>query len=241
MKVVILCGGKGTRLGFETKIIPKPMVKIDNDPILYHIINYYIKFGYQDFIIALGYKGKIISKYLKQKFRSKINLKCINTGLNTLTGTRLLKLNKYLKNESNFMLTYGDGLTNQNLLKLESFHLKNKKTATMTVVRPPVRFGEVKLKQKLITNFKEKPQIKNSWINGGFFVFNKKIFKYLNKKKNEMLEKSPLEKLSTHKQLLAFKHHGFWQCMDTPRDKEFIKELIRRKKAPWLKKSRETY
>ena len=111
----------------------------------------------------------------------------------------------------------------------------------MTVVRPPVRFGEVKLKKKLITNFKEKPQIKNSWINGGFFVFNKKIFKYLNKKKNEMLEKSPLEKLSTHKQLLAFKHHGFWQCMDTPRDKEFIKELIRRKKAPWLKKSRKTY
>ena len=241
MKVIILCGGKGARLGFETKIIPKPMVKIDNDPILYHIINYYMKFGYRDFIIALGYKGKIISKYLKKKFKSKINLKCINTGLNTLTGTRLLKLYKYLKNENNFMLTYGDGLTNQNLLKLKSFHLKNKKTATMTVVRPPVRFGEVKLKQKLITNFKEKPQIKNSWINGGFLVFNKKIFKYLNKKKNEMLEKSPLEKLSTHKQLLAFKHHGFWQCMDTPRDKEFIKELIRRKKAPWLKKSRKTY
>ena len=125
MKVIILCGGKGTRLGFETKIIPKPMVKIDNDPILYHIINYYMKFGYRDFIIALGYKGKIISKYLKKNFKYKKNLKCINTGLNTLTGTRLLKLYRYLKNENTYAYIWR-WINKSKLIKLKSFHLKNK-------------------------------------------------------------------------------------------------------------------
>ncbi len=233
MKVVILCGGKGTRLGFETKTIPKPMAKIDNDPIILHIINYYKKFGYKDFILALGYKGSVIKNYFKNKKKKlSIDIKCINTGKNTLTGGRLLKLKKYLAKEENFMLTYGDGLTNQNLNKLEQFHNKNKKIATMTIVRPPVRFGEVKLNGMLIKNFKEKPQIKNSWINGGFFIFNKKIFKFLGRD-NEMLERTPIEKIAKRKQLVGYKHLGFWQCMDTPREKEYLKKLLKEKKAPW--------
>ena len=231
MKIVILCGGKGTRLGFETKIIPKPMVKLDGDPIVVHLMKYYKKYGYNDFILALGYKGTVIKKFFKKK-RFSFNVKCIDTGKNTLTGGRLLKLKKYLIKEKNFMLTYGDGLTNQNIKKLEKFHLRNNKTATMTIVRPPVRFGEVKTKGLLIRNFKEKPQIKQSWINGGFFVFNKDIFKFLGSG-NEMLEKTPIEKLSKKKELLGFKHLGFWQCMDTPRDKEYLQNLLKIKKAPW--------
>ena len=232
MKVVILCGGKGSRLGAETKVIPKPMVKIDKDPIIVHIVNCYKKYGYNDFVLALGYKGSIIKSFFKKKNKLKIKIKCINTGINTLTGGRLLKLRKYLSDEENFMLTYGDGLTNQNLNKLEKFHLKNKKIATMTIVRPPVRFGEVKINGVLIQKFKEKPQIKNSWINGGFFIFNKKIFNFLGIG-NEMLEKSPIEKLAKKKQLIGFKHLGFWQCMDTPREKEYLKKLLKEKKAPW--------
>ncbi len=233
MKVVILCGGKGTRLGLETKTIPKPMAKIDNDPIILHIINYYIKFGYKDFILALGYKGSVIKNYFKNKKKKlSIDIKCINTGINTLTGGRLLKLKKHLSKEENFMLTYGDGLTNQNLNKLEQFHNKNKKIATMTIVRPPVRFGEVKINGMLIQNFKEKPQIKNSWINGGFFIFNKKIFKFLGRG-NEMLERTPIEKIAKKKQLIGYKHLGFWQCMDTPREKEYLKKLLKEKNAPW--------
>ena len=180
MKVVILCGGKGTRLGFETKIIPKPMAKIDKDPIILHIINFYKKFGFSDFILALGYKGKIIKKYFNIK-KLPLKIQCIDTGANTLTGGRLLKLKKYLKLEENFMLTYGDGLTNQNIKKLIKFHLKNNKVATMTIVRPPVRFGEVKVKGAHIKKFMEKPQITNSWINGVLF-----LKKYLNIWEKEM-------------------------------------------------------
>ncbi len=231
MKIVILCGGKGTRLGFETKILPKPMVKLDKDPIILHIINYYKKFGYKDFILALGYKGNLIKRYFKKK-KYPFLINCIDTGAETLTGGRLLKLKKYLKNEENFMLTYGDGLTSQNLNKLEKFHLKHKKIASMTIVRPPVRFGEVKISGSIIKKFKEKPQITNSWINGGFFVFKKEIFKYLGKG-NEMLERTPMSNLTKKKQLVGFKHNGFWQCMDTPRDKEFLKTLLRKNNAPW--------
>ena len=233
MKVVILCGGKGTRLGFETKIIPKPMAKIDKDPIITHIINYYKKFGYNEFILALGHKGSIIKNYFKNRNKDSLTkIKCIDTGIKTLTGSRLLKLKKYLSNEKNFMLTYGDGLTNQNLNALENFHIKKKKIATMTIVRPPVRFGEVKLRGNLVKDFKEKPQIHKSWINGGFFVFSKDIFKFLGKK-NEMLETKPLEKLSKKRQIIGFKHLGFWQCMDTPRDKQYLVKLLKTKKAPW--------
>ena len=233
MKTVILCGGKGTRLGFETKSIPKPMVKIDNKPILVHILKLYKRYGFNDFILAIGYKGTIIKKYFEKR-NSKLNVKVVDTGKDTLTGTRIFKLKKYLYNEENFMLTYGDGLSNQNIKKLVNFHKKHNKIATMTVVRPPVRFGEVKLKNNNdVVTFKEKSQIKKGWINGGFFVFNKKIFKYLSNI-NEMLERDPLEKIVKKNELKAFKHYGFWQCMDTPRHKEFLKKLIKEKNPPWM-------
>ena len=192
MKVVILCGGKGTRLGVETKTVPKPMVKIDKNPILVHILKLYENYGYKDFILALGYKGIYIKQFFKKR-KSNLKIKLVETGKNSLTGTRLLKLKRYLSEEEDFMLTYGDGLSNQNLKKLVSFHKSHKKIGTMTVVRPPVRFGEVSLKGKNVKKFKEKPQIKSGWINGGFFVFNRKFFKFLNTKSNEMLERAPLE------------------------------------------------
>ncbi len=232
MKVVILCGGFGSRLGKETSVIPKPLVKIDKDPILIHILKLYYKHGYNDFILALGYKGNFIKNFFKKnKFQFKV--RTIFTGKKTLTGGRLLKLKKYLKKENNFMLTYGDGISDQNIKQLEKFHLNHNKIATMTVVRPPVRFGEVTLKKDKIIKFKEKPQIKSSWINGGFFVFSNKIFKFLSKY-NEMLERNPMEKLYKKNQLMAFRHHGFWQCMDTQRDKDLLVKLIKDKKAPWI-------
>ena len=233
MKVVILCGGFGSRLGHETNIIPKPMVKIDKDPIIVHILKQYYKYGYKEFILALGYKGEHIQNFFKKK-KFKFKVQTIFTGRKTLTGGRLLKLKKYLKKEKNFMLTYGDGISNQNIRNLTKFHLRHKKTATMTVVRPPVRFGEVTLQKDKVVKFMEKPQIKTSWINGGFFVFSNKIFNYLSSL-NEMLERKPMEKLFKKKELMAFKHHGFWQCMDTQRDKELLAELIRKKNAPWMK------
>ena len=235
MKVVILCGGLGSRLSEETRIKPKPMVKIGNKPILNHIINIYESFGYKEFYLALGYKGHIIKKYFANtKHKSKFNL--ISTGGKTLTGGRLLRLKKYFKKNENFMLTYGDGLTSQNLNNLIKFHLKNNKIATMTVVRPPVRFGEVKMKNNLINSFKEKPQSSSGWINGGFFVFNSKIFEFI-KNDKIMLEREPLEKLSKIGQLVGYKHYGFWQCMDTLRDKKFLESIYKKNKnkSPWIK------
>ena len=231
MKVVILCGGLGSRLAEETKLIPKPMVKIGKLPILIHIINYYKKFGLKNFILATGYKSKIIDNY----FKNKKDITCIFTGKNTLTGGRVLRLKKYFKKNENFLLTYGDGLTNQNINKLIRFHLKNKKIATLTAVMPPARFGVLKIKRNKITSFKEKIQMKNNWINGGFFVFNSKIFKFISGDKT-MLEREPFQNLSKKGQLIAFKHNGFWQCMDTMRDKMALNKLIKEKKAPWLKK-----
>ena len=233
MKTVILCGGYGTRLSQETRIKPKPMVKIGNIPILQHIMNIYSKHGFDNFILALGYKGHFIKKYFKNKKNN--NLKLVDTGINTLTGGRLLRLKKFFKEGENFMLTYGDGLSNQNLKKLLKFHLKHKKIATMTVVRTPVRFGEVKLKGNLVSSFKEKPQSSTAWINGGFFVFNYKIFDFI-KNDKIMLEREPMEKLQKIKKLYGYKHTGFWQCMDTLRDKNYLNKLYKSNKLAWLKK-----
>ena len=233
MKTIILCGGKGTRLGEETKTIPKPMVKIGNKPILQHIIEIYKFYGFKEFYIALGYKGEIIKNFFKKKFPN-ISIKLIDTGRETMTGGRLMRLKKIFKKNENFMMTYGDGLTNQNIKKLVSFHFKHKKIATMTIVRPPVRFGEVKLKKNKIIEFKEKPQSQTGWINGGFFVLNSAIFKYL-KHDNEMFERAPLDKISKRGQLMAFKHDSFWQCMDTPRDKKLLNDIWKKGKAPWKK------
>lgn len=231
MKVVILCGGVGSRLAEETKLIPKPMVKIGKIPIVQHIINYYSFFGFKEFILATGYKKKVLENYYKNNKK----VKCIFTGKNTLTGGRLLRLKKYFKKNENFLLTYGDGLTNQNLRKLTNFHLKNKKIATLTAVKPPARFGVLKLNGKKIISFKEKPQLQKNWINGGFFVFNSKIFNFISGDR-VMLEREPFKKLTKKKELIAFKHNGFWQCMDTLRDKNVLSELLKKDQAPWIKK-----
>lgn len=228
MKVIIFCGGLGTRIGEETKKIPKPMIKINSVPILERIINLFYKYGHNDFILATGYKSKIIENYFNKK--KNYNLQCIYTGLKTNTGGRLLKLKNYIKPGEDFFLTYGDGLSNQNLNNLIKFHKQKKKIGTITVVRPPARFGEVTLrKNSLVSNFEEKPKVRYGWINGGFFIFNQNIFKYL-KKKNEVFEKTPLERLVKNKELSAFKHEGIWQCMDTQRDKKIISELVKKNK-----------
>ena len=228
MKIIILCGGLGSRLAEETKLIPKPMVKIGKISILEHIIKIYQSYGFKEFILATGYKNKIIKNY----FKNKKNIKCVFTGKETMTGGRILRLKKYFKKNENFMMTYGDGLTNQNINQLVQFHLNNKKIATMTVVKPPARFGEVFLKGNRVMKFEEKPQLNNNWINGGFFVLNYKIFKYIAGDQT-MLERQPLNKLTKIKELIAFQHHGFWHCMDTMRDKNLLNKLWNSKKAPW--------
>ena len=227
MKVVILAGGLGTRLSEYTKTIPKPMVKILNIPILERIIKYYSKFNYKEFIIAVGYKEKIIKNYFKKK-KLNLNIKVVSTGKHTMTGGRLKRLSKYLK-DATFMLTYGDGLANVDLKKLYKFHKKNKKLITLTVVRPPARFGYVKLKGNRVKFFKEKSSTHEGWINGGFFVIEPKFLKYIQNDKT-FLEREPLERATKLKQLYAFKHEDFWHCMDTPRDKNNIEEMLRKKK-----------
>jgi glucose-1-phosphate cytidylyltransferase len=231
MKVVILAGGKGTRLSEYTKILPKPMIKIGSKPILEHIINYYMKFGYRDFIIASGYKHKIIKNYFKNK-KKFANIEVVNTGVETLTGLRLKKLKNKLK--QTFMLTYGDGLANINLKKLLNFHKKSKKLITLTAVHPPARFGELSIKKQTVTKFEEKPQLQKGWINGGYFVVEPKFLEFI-ENKNVMLERSPLIKAVNKKKLGAYKHEGFWFCMDTLRDKKVLDNMIKNKKSPWIK------
>ena len=231
MKVIILAGGKGTRISEYTKIIPKPMIQIGSKPILEHIIEYYMKFGLNEFIIAGGYKYLIIKEYFKNSKLS-ANIRVINTGLQTLTGSRLKKLSKEL-NET-FMLTYGDGLSNINLKKLLIFHKKNKKKITLTAVHPPARFGELTISGKTVSKFQEKPQLQKGWINGGFFVVEPEFLNFIGTK-NVMLERSPLAKAVKTKNLAAYKHNSFWFCMDTLRDKEVLELLIKNQRAPWLK------
>ena len=227
MKVVILCGGLGTRLSEETSTKPKAMVKIGKVPILIHIMKHYERYGFNEFIVALGYKGHVIKKYFKSKKNNRIHL--IDTGQKTLTGGRIKKLKNLLKNEKEFMLTYGDGLSNINLKKLLQFHRKHKKMATITAVRPPLRFGELEINFKnfLVKKFEEKPQGTSGRINGGFFIFDNKVLKLF--KKDEMLERGPIQKLARSKNLVAYKHNGFWQCMDTLRDKEILEDAVRKK------------
>jgi len=231
MKVVILAGGLGTRLSEYTSLIPKPMVKIGDKPMLWHIMKIYAKFGFNDFYIALGYKGKIIKKYFSKKFPN-WSINFIETGQNTMTGGRVKRLKDIIGNET-FMLTYGDGLSNINIKKLLKFHKKHKKLATVSVVRPPARFGVVKLNKDRVTYFKEKSKLDEVWINGGFFVIEPQFFDYI-KNDSTYLEREPLETVSRKKQLFAFKHNGFWQCMDTKRDLERLK-LLYSKNPLWLR------
>jgi glucose-1-phosphate cytidylyltransferase len=207
------------------------MIKIGSKPILEHIINYYMKFGYRDFIIASGYKHKIIKNYFKNK-KKFVNIEVVNTGVETLTGLRLKKLKNKLK--QTFMLTYGDGLANINLKKLLNFHKKNKKLITLTAVHPPARFGELSIKKQTVTKFEEKPQLQKGWINGGYFVVEPKFLEFI-ENKNVMLERSPLIKAVNKKKLGAYKHEGFWFCMDTLRDKKVLDNMIKNKKSPWIK------
>ena len=231
IKVVILAGGLGSRLSELTNKIPKPMVKIGGKPMIAHIINLYVKYGFKNFIIAGGYKYKVIQKFFKNYKKNKIKINVINTGLNSLTATRILKLKKYL-NKKTFMITYGDGLCSVNLKKLLKYHLQNKKTLTLTAVHPPARFGELELKKNVVKRFNEKPQLQKGWINGGFFVAEPNIFKFLSKK-NQMIEREPIAKIVKAKKLIAYKHKYFWYCVDNLRDKIVLENLYKKNKKIW--------
>ena len=225
MKVILLAGGFGTRLSEYTKTIPKPMMTVGGKPILLHIMKHYAKYGFKDFYIALGYKGEVVKKFFNKNFFDwKINL--IDTGKNTMTGGRLKRLKRYIGEET-FMMTYGDGVSNVNLKNLLKFHKKNKKLVTLTAVRPPARFGALKLQGQYVSYFKEKSKLDEGWINGGFFIMEPKFLKFIKNDKT-YLEREPLEKASKTKQLTAFKHEGFWQCMDTKRDRDKLNKILKK-------------
>tara|TARA_B100001093_G_C26835509_1_gene1018154 strand:- start:6 stop:719 length:714 start_codon:yes stop_codon:yes gene_type:complete len=232
MKVVILAGGKGSRISYYSEKIPKPMIKIGNIPMLTHIMRYFMYYGYDDFIIAAGYKKKIISNFYKNSKEFK-KLRIFNTGLSTMTGGRILKLKKILKKEKNFFLTYGDGISNINLNDLEKFHKDKNKIATVSAVRPPVKFGEISIgKNNLVKSFVEKPQLNSGWINGGFFVLNKNVFNYI-KDSNTVFEREPLASLAKKKQLNSYKHNGYWRCMDNLNEKNQLEQIFKKFRSIW--------
>lgn len=253
MKVVILAGGFGTRLSEETDLKPKPMIEIGDKPILWHIMKIYSHFGFNDFIICLGYKGHMIKEYFANYFIHNSDLtidlgknhievhnsNCepwkvtlVNTGLNTQTGGRIKRIQEYIKNET-FMLTYGDGVGNIDLNKLLEFHKTHNKYATVTAVQPSGRFGSLNIDDKDdVLMFEEKPKGDKSWINGGFFVLEPKIFEYI-ENDNTYWEREPLENLAKENQLVAYKHYGFWKPMDTLRDKRELESLWLSGNAPW--------
>ena len=252
MKVVILAGGLGTRISEYTDVIPKPMISIGNEPIINHIMSIYSKYGFNDFIIALGYKSEVIKEYflnfknlnsdleinLKDGTKNFLmtteinwNIKLVNTGKLSMTGGRILRLKRYIGNET-FMLTYGDGVSDINIKNLIEFHKNKSKVATVTAVRPVARFGELQIKDKNVISFSEKPQTQKGWINGGFFVFEPEIFDYL-ENDNTVLEKEPLINLSSENKLAAYQHNGFWHCMDTKRDKLILDSLCKDTTPPW--------
>lgn len=252
MKVVILAGGRGTRLAEETEIRPKPMVEIGGLPILWHIMKIYSQHHFNEFFIALGYKGDLIKHFFLdycnldanmtiQLSRGRIKrhahetenwtVHLIDTGQETFTGGRIKRLQPWLA-KGTFMVTYGDGVADIDLKALQRFHRAHGKIATITAVRPPSRFGGLVFDGDLISEFSEKPQVGEGWINGGFMVFEPEIFNYL-KNDRSILEIDVLEKLASAGQLTAFRHNGFWQCMDTLRDKRFLEKMWNEKKAPW--------
>jgi|TARA_A100001388_G_scaffold275021_1_gene259741 glucose-1-phosphate cytidylyltransferase len=233
MKTVILAGGLGTRLAEYTDKIPKPMVKIGDKPILSHIMNFYQSFGFDDFIIAAGYKKNVIIEYYKGSKEFK-NLKIIDTGESTMTGGRILRLKSFFEKDENFFMTYGDGLCSINLNDLTNFHKKNGKIATVTAVHPPVRFGELEIQGDKVTKFEEKPQASAGWINGGYFVLKSDVFDYIDNDQT-LFEKEPMTRLYQKNNLNAYKHEGFWKCMDTLRDKIDLEQILKDKGAIWKK------
>ena len=233
MKIAILAGGFGTRLSEYTDSIPKPMVPIGGKPIIEHIMESYASYGYKEFYIALGYKGDVIKKYF-QNFKKDWKINLVDTGSDTLTGGRLKRLKKYLLDDT-FLLTYGDGLSDINIKELVKFHHAHKKMVTISAVRPPARFGALSLEGNEVIKFKEKTQLGQSWINGGFFVIDPKFFELIDGDKTA-LESTPLEKVTILKEIRAFKHEGFWQCMDHKLDKDLLDQMIKNGKTPWIKK-----
>jgi glucose-1-phosphate cytidylyltransferase len=252
MKVAILAGGFGSRLSEETEIKPKPMVEIGGKPILWHIMMHYSCYGFNDFVIALGYKGEVIKKYMVDycSFQSNLTVKIkngevivhdgpkqdwtvelVDTGPRTQTGGRIKRLAPYLKNET-FMLTWGDGVSNVPLDKLLEYHRSHGKLATVTAVRPPARYGLMTFNGDQVSEFTEKPQIGEGWINGAFFVLEPGIFEYI-AGDGTVWEKEPLEGLARDGQLMAYKHDSFWQCMDTLREKHILETMWESGKAPW--------
>jgi len=230
MKAVILAGGYGTRISEESNIIPKPLIEIGGKPILWHIMKIYSAYKIDDFIICLGYKGEKIKEYFEQ-FDSKLwNIQLIDTGLDTMTGGRLKRIQDKIDNT--FCMTYGDGVSDVNLNNLVTFHKEKKSLATLTAIHPPERFGVLNLSGDYVTEFHEKHTGESSWINGGFFVFEPEIFDYL-QNDSTVLERAPLETLAKEQKLSAFKHNGFWHPMDTLRDKKHLEDLWTSEKAPW--------
>jgi glucose-1-phosphate cytidylyltransferase len=252
MKVVILAGGFGTRLSEETQIIPKPMVEIGGRPILWHIMKIYATYGFNEFVVALGYKSEVIKQYFLDYYFTNSSLSInlatgqaqvhnqdhedwlihlVDTGLQTQTGGRIKRLEALIGHET-FMMTYGDGVSNANITNLVDFHHQHGKLATMTAVRPPSRFGGVDFVGDRVARFLEKPQIGEGWINGGFFVLEPEVFDYID---NDQIafEREPLERLVRDEQLMAYRHDDFWQCMDTLRDVRLLQDLWLHSKAPW--------
>ena len=251
MKVVILAGGLGSRISEESLLKPKPLIEIGSKPIIWHIMKIYSKFGLNEFIICCGYKGYLIKEYfanyslhttditvdvskneifVHKKKTEPWKITCIDTGEFSNTGERIKKIKDYI--DGDFCLTYGDGLTSANIKEVIKFHASNKKLATVLAVKPPGRFGAINIKGKIVNNFLEKPSGDGGWINGGFFVLNKKVFSYLNSN-NCIWERQPLEKIVKAKQLLAYKFSGFWHAMDTVRDKNYLENLWASNNAPW--------
>ncbi|MBK1877952.1 glucose-1-phosphate cytidylyltransferase [Pelagicoccus mobilis] len=252
MKVAILAGGVGSRLSEETTVKPKPMVEIGGMPILWHIMKLYSEFDYNDFVVALGYKGKCIKKYffdycsLESNLTVQLsegtvvrhknnapnwNVELIDTGISTLTGGRIKRLQPYIGNER-FMLTWGDGVSDVNFDRLLDFHRSHGKLATVTAVRPTARFGHMKFDGDAVSEFSEKPQAAEGWINGAFFVLEPEIFDYIEGDETQW-EKEPMERLARDGELMAYRHEGFWQCMDTLRDKNYLETMWQKGDAPW--------
>ena len=252
MKVGILAGGKGSRLAEETQIKPKPMVEIGGRPILWHIMMHYAHYGYKHFVIALGYKGEVIKRYMVDYCSLNSNLtvnlgtgeveingdysldwvvELVDTGIPTMTGGRIKRLAPHIGNET-FMLTWGDGVSDVNLHDLLAFHRSHGKLATMTAVRPPARYGHLVFEGDRVAQFTEKPQIGEGWINGAFFVLEPGVFDYIDGDDTQW-EKEPLERLAHAGQLMAFRHTSFWQCMDTLREKHILETLWQSGNAPW--------
>ena len=256
MKTVILAGGLGTRISEESHLKPKPMIEIGGNPILWHIMKYYSYFGYNDFIICCGYKGYVIKEYFADYYlhRSDVTfdfsdenkmiihnnvaepwrVTIIDTGLNTQTGARIKRVQKYIGNER-FMLTYGDGVCDVNINNLVAYHEKNARYATMTAIQPGGRFGVLDINENnIIDRFTEKAKEDGGWINGGFMVLEPEIFNYLNDDPDLVFERAPLECVAKDGQLIAYKHNGFWQCMDTMRDRIILNKMIDNHRAPWM-------